>query len=101
MKMNPIKFAELIAYLSRIMVSSNSLHMEQIENICNMIDAGIDPEVVPTDKMVSRKQVGEALLQALECMSGPSPRRINAIKTIREVSDLSLVDAKSFVEALS
>lgn len=92
MKMNPIKFAELIGYIA---VKTNSVMGDyNIQQIRNLIDEGISPQALPTD--ISRKVVGDNLFDVQNHIK--AGRKIEAIKTLRDIADMSLKEAKDWVE---
>lgn len=86
MKMNPIKFAELISFVTQIY--GNALSIENIEEINNIIDNGITPDPINHERLVT-------LFKFME-----NGELINAVKEYRSITNSSLRDAKEAVEML-
>lgn len=93
MKMNAIKFAELIGFVTA--KTGMSLNFSQISVIGDLIDEGITPEALPTD--VSKQTVSAYLYDIKGYIS--RGEKINAIRAVREITGMPLKDAKDWVEA--
>lgn len=88
MKLDRIKFARLISYLSRN--AGGTLCIDEIQTIDNMIDIDVKPVPVP---FVDAKLVNE-LLKAMK-----HGQKIEAVKAYRSLTGLELKEAMRAVEA--
>lgn len=86
MKLDKIKFAQLINYIGRRGLQLDNIDLQQIDEL---IDIEVEqPKGVNSDDLA-------ALLQ---CLASPGYSKIEAIKMVRNFYGMTLKDAKDFVE---
>ena len=86
MKMNPIKFAELISYITNLSIGpKDSLTQHCIEEIAHIIDGGFSSEIPHSKDVVF-------MLQSMH-----NNRKIDAVKFCRQITGLPLKEAKDLV----
>lgn len=91
MKMNVIKFAELIGYISGVIVRQ-PVSEGQIQDIRSIIDEGL----VPEERSVPVKDVELALMNIQTLWLNGA--KIEAIKVTREITGMGLKEAKDWCE---
>lgn len=90
MKLDKIKFARVIAYVSQLMVKYDGLSAEHVEDIDRLIDIYVEPVKIPLAPVES---VNELLREIIN-----PDGFINAIKAYRSLTGASLKESKDAVE---
>jgi len=91
MKMNAIKFAELIGYIVRV-CNGNVLDRYNIQEISNYIDEGVETQARP-DGMLAAD-----IIEMFRYMK--EGKKIEAIKILRNSTNLGLKEAKAAIEII-